>query len=158
MRKLIADGGSAGVSQRPRPNGYLPYQRLRCFSLPRHHHTSAMEIGPLLAMLLQPTSAALIVLVLASTVSWLAYSYERSHNYLRRYPWVGVDKKKWFGLARGATASFRHAAQYGLEGYTEVRCCRLLAMASPAPMATGESAVLTGACSVQQAGQALGLR
>lgn len=80
-----------------------------------------METSPLVSVLLQPKFAALIVLVVASAVSWLAYSYERSQNYLRQYPWVGVDKKKWFGLVRGAAASFRHAAQYGLEGYTQVR-------------------------------------
>ncbi|KAK8021975.1 Cytochrome P450 monooxygenase paxP [Apiospora rasikravindrae] len=38
---------------------------------------------------------------------------------LLAYPWVGVDKTRWFGLLRGAVQSFRHGAQFGLEGYSK---------------------------------------
>ena len=92
--------------------------------------TTVMETNNLVLVLLQPKFASLILLALASAVWWLAFSYQRSQKYLRQYPWVGVDKRKWFGLLRGAAASFRHAAQFGLEGYTKVRGRRFLCVVS----------------------------
>ncbi|KAK7961237.1 cytochrome P450 [Apiospora saccharicola] len=67
----------------------------------------------------QPKLVAVVTVVIFLAAWRTALSYEKSKRYLRQYPWVGVNKSQWFGLLRGAVQSFRHAAQFGLEGYSK---------------------------------------
>lgn len=62
-----------------------------------------------------------MVLILLLLVLLTRYTRQQSkQKYLKAFPWVGVNKKEFFGTIRGAARSLNCAAQYSLEGYTEV--------------------------------------